>query len=64
MGVQGFGGEPIGKSPQVRPRRRRENNIKMGLQEFGWGGTSWVELVLDREMWRELVNGVMILRVP
>jgi len=28
--VQGFGGE--------RPRRRREDNIKMNLQEVGCGG--------------------------
>jgi hypothetical protein len=31
-------GEPEGKRPLGRPRRRWEDNIKMGLQEVGWGG--------------------------
>jgi hypothetical protein len=26
-----------GKRPLGRPRRRREDNIKMDLQEVGWG---------------------------
>ena len=28
------------------------------------GGMDWIDLAPDREMWRELVNGVMNLRVP
>jgi hypothetical protein len=31
-------GKPEGKRPLVRPRRRWENGIKMGLKEIGWGG--------------------------
>ena len=27
------------------------------------GGMGWIDLVQDRDMWRELVNGVMNLRV-
>jgi hypothetical protein len=30
-------GKPEGRRQLVRPRRRREDNIKMGLREFGWG---------------------------
>jgi hypothetical protein len=30
-------GKPEGKRPLGRPRRRREDNIKMDLQEFGGG---------------------------
>jgi hypothetical protein len=30
-------GKPEEKRPLGRPRGRRENNIKMGLQEVGWG---------------------------
>jgi hypothetical protein len=30
-------GEPVGKRSLVRPRRRWEDNIKMDLQEVGWG---------------------------
>jgi len=31
-------GKPEGKKPLVRPRRRREDNIKMDLQDVGFGG--------------------------
>jgi len=31
-------GEPVGKKPPRRPKHRWEGNIKMDLQEVGWGG--------------------------
>jgi len=37
-------GRPEGKRPLGRPGRRWEDNIKMNLQETGWGvwtGASW-----------------------
>ena len=57
-------GKPEGKKPLGRPRRRWEDNIKMGLQVVGWGGTNWIHLAHDRDRWRALVNAVMNLRVP
>jgi hypothetical protein len=57
-------GKPKGKRQRGRPRRRWEDNIKMGLQEVGCGGMDWVKLALDGDRWRELVNAVMNLRVP
>ena len=30
-------GKPEGKRPLGRPRRRWEDNIKMGVREVGWG---------------------------
>jgi hypothetical protein len=30
-------GKPEGKTPLERPRRRRENGIRMNLRETGWG---------------------------
>jgi hypothetical protein len=40
------------------------NNIKIDLEEIGWGGTYWIDLAQDRHQWRALVNTVMKLRVP
>ena len=36
-------GETEGKRPLGRPTHRRENNIKMDLQEVGCGGMDWIE---------------------
>jgi hypothetical protein len=36
-----------------------EDNIKMDLQEFWWGGMGWIVLAQDRDRWRALVNTVM-----
>jgi hypothetical protein len=52
-------GEPEGKRPLGRHRRRWEDNIKMDLQEVGCGGKDWIELVQDRDRWRALLNAVM-----
>jgi hypothetical protein len=78
MGVacSGYGGEERrgmywvligklgGKRPLGRPRRRREDNIKMNPQEVGFGGMDWIELAQNGDRWRALVSVVMILRVP
>jgi hypothetical protein len=56
-------GRPEGTRPLGRPRRTWEDNIKMDLQEVGWG-MDWIELALDRDRWEALVNAVMNIRVP
>ena len=56
-------GKHEGKKPLGRPRRRWEDNIKMDIQEVGWG-MDWIELAQDRDRWRALVNAVMNLQVP
>jgi hypothetical protein len=57
-------GKPEGKRPLGRPRRRWEDNIKMDLQEVGWGCEDWIGLAQDRDRWRALVSAVMNPRVP
>jgi hypothetical protein len=52
-------GNPEGKRPLGRPRRRW-----VDLREIGWDGMHWIDLAQDREQWRALVNAVMNLRVP
>jgi hypothetical protein len=55
-------GRPEGRRPLGRPRRRWEDNIKVGIQEVGWG-MDWIELALDTNRWRALVKAVINLRV-
>jgi len=57
-------GKPEGETPLERPRRRWDDNIKMGLQEVGRGCGEWMELAQYRDRWRALVSTVMNLRVP
>jgi hypothetical protein len=56
--------KPEGKRPPGSPRRTREENIMMGLQEMGCWGVDWIELAQERDRWRSLMNAVMNLRVP
>jgi hypothetical protein len=57
-------GNPEGKRPLGRSRRRWVDSIKMDLRETGWSGMDWIDLAQDRDQWRALVNAVMNLRVP
>jgi hypothetical protein len=57
-------GDPEGKRPLGRPRRRWVDNIKIDLSEIGWDGGDWIDLAQDRDQWRALVRAVMSLRGP
>jgi hypothetical protein len=57
-------GRPHGKRPIGRPKRRWEDNIKMGLQEVGWGCMDWIALAQNRETLWASVNAVMNFLVP
>jgi len=56
-------GNPEGKRPLGRRRRRWEDNIKMGLYEVECEGMDWIDLAQDKERLRALVNAVINLRV-
>ena len=57
-------GEPTGKRPLGRPRRRWEDNIRMDLEEISINAGNWVDTAQDRDYWRALVNAALNLRVP
>jgi hypothetical protein len=56
-------GKSEGKRPLWRPWYRWEDNIKIDLQEVGYGGIDCIELA-DKDRWWALVNAVMKLQVP
>jgi hypothetical protein len=57
-------GNPEGKRPLGRPKRRGVDNIKIDLTGIRLDGMDWIDLPQDRDQWRALVNMVMNLRVP
>jgi hypothetical protein len=62
--IQHFDWEPEGRRPLGRPRHRWEDNIKMDLQEIGFGDVDLFHLAQDRDRCWALVNTVMNLQVP
>jgi hypothetical protein len=56
-------GRPEGKRPLGRPRRRREDGIRMDLREIGLVGVDWIRLAQDRDWWRAVVSAVLNFRV-
>ena len=57
-------GKPEVKRLLGRPRYRWEDNIKIDIQEVGWGGWDWLVLVQEGDRWQALLNAVMNLPVP
>jgi hypothetical protein len=52
-------GNPEGKRPLGKPRRRWVDNIKMDLGEIGRDGVDWIDLAQDMDQWRVLVNAMV-----
>jgi hypothetical protein len=42
-------GRPEGRRPLGRPRRKREDNIKMDLREVVVGDVNWIHWAQDRD---------------
>ena len=48
-GLPNLMGRRDGKKPLGRPRRRREDNIRLDIQEVGCGGIEEIPLTQDRD---------------
>jgi hypothetical protein len=58
-------GKPEGKRPLGKPRCRWVDKIKMDpMDEIGWAGMDWADLVQDKNQWKALVNTLKNLLVP
>jgi len=44
--------------------RRQRVNREMRLQAAGCEGMDWIDVALDRDRWRALVNAAVNLRFP
>jgi hypothetical protein len=61
--LQGFVGIPEGKWPLGRPRSIWEYAVKANLKDIVLESVNWIDLALEREKLRTIVNAVMNLRV-
>ena len=53
-------GTPTGKRPLRKPRRRWEDNIRMGLKQIGVNTRNWAYLGQNGDYWRDLVNAAAL----
>jgi hypothetical protein len=56
-------GNPEGKRPQGRSRRKWVDIIKMDIREIRWGVMDWIHLSQDSDQWFALLNTLMNIRV-
>ena len=55
--IQAFGGEACRKGTLERPKLSFDDNIKLDLQEIGWG-LDWTDMTHGRCRWPALVKAV------
>ena len=56
-------GKPEGKRPLERLRRRREDNIKISIEEMGWMGMDWISIAQNGQV-TGICRTVMNFRFP
>ena len=49
-------GKPGEKRSCGKPRSKWEDNMRMDIQDVRWGAVDWIDMALDRDRWRALVN--------
>jgi hypothetical protein len=54
--IQILVGNPEGRRPLERPKRRWKNKIKIDLKQIEWNGGDWVRLVRDRAVVKTVMN--------
>jgi len=52
-------GKLVGSRPTERPRRRRDDNIKVNFKEIRLEGVDWIRLAEGRDPWHVVVNTLM-----
>ena len=57
-------GKPTGKRPLGKPRRRREDNIRMDLEEIGINAGNWVDSAPKVSPYHEIRHLVLPLLLP
>ena len=57
-------GKPEGKRLFGRPRRRRQDNIKMDLRKVDCIPVDCIALAEDRDQWRVYVRAVINIQIP
>lgn len=57
-------GKPKRKRSLERPKRRREDNMKMNPKEINLENVDWSTLTENRGPWRDPVNTVINIQVP
>jgi hypothetical protein len=48
----------------ARMKIEQHNQPEISCEIVGWGGVDWIDLAMDRDQWRALVNTVINIQVP
>ena len=54
-----FSSKPTGMRPLRRPRRRREDNIRIDINNIGVNTRNSIDSNLDRDYWGTLMNSAL-----
>ena len=58
-----FTDKPTRKSPLGRPRHRSDDNIKIDFIEIVANTRNWIDLLQDRDYWKNLQNAALSFQI-